>query len=340
VYFRRPGWSCVFINPGACARRVSFGISANFPEFTFCAFFDSARRQTGKPWPRVAIRTAQPGHMTTKAELEELGLVAAPQEFARFIPSSDRPGTGWPDYEISLRRAPLNRAGTGPDRSKDGPATRHFPAFAGARAREGSDEATACTAPRGQGQDAARRDFVLNQRGAEDLLSPSSVMRSATGSPIYPGCPVMGSGSKTVQRATKREFHGSLAPENPLFAPSRPTFGPIGPECRTFRVRKAGTDRPARVDLKVNLARGPDGRLVPCHRLPLARVGEHLPQGPPPDGRARMMSVACPAIHSLPGDSSRAPMTEVRQSLARAITALADEVEGLEESIRPARRLG
>jgi hypothetical protein len=33
-------------------------------------------------------------------------------------------------------------------------------------------------------------------------------------------------------------------------------------------------------------------------------------------------------------------MTEVRQSLARAITALADEVEGLEESIRPARRLG
>jgi len=33
-------------------------------------------------------------------------------------------------------------------------------------------------------------------------------------------------------------------------------------------------------------------------------------------------------------------MTEVRQSLARAISALADEVEGLEESIRPARRLG
>jgi hypothetical protein len=33
-------------------------------------------------------------------------------------------------------------------------------------------------------------------------------------------------------------------------------------------------------------------------------------------------------------------MTEVRQSLARAITALADEVDGLEESIRPARRLG
>jgi hypothetical protein len=53
-----------------------------------------------------------------------------------------------------------------------------------------------------------------------------------------------------------------------------------------------------------------------------------------------MMSVACPAIHGLPGDSSRAPMTEVRQSLARAISALADEVEGPEESMRPAQRLG
>jgi Tfp pilus assembly protein PilN len=33
-------------------------------------------------------------------------------------------------------------------------------------------------------------------------------------------------------------------------------------------------------------------------------------------------------------------MTEVRQSLARAISALADEVEGPEESMRPAQRLG
>ena len=76
--------------------------------------------KTGKPWPRVAIHTAQPERMTTKAELEQLGLVAPKEEFARFTParsSSDRPGTGWPDYEISLRRAPLNREGTGPDRS-------------------------------------------------------------------------------------------------------------------------------------------------------------------------------------------------------------------------------
>jgi hypothetical protein len=90
----------------------------------------------------------------------------------------------------------------------------HFPVHsAGARARDRTRRPRALH-PEGQGQDAARRDFVLNQRGAEDLLSPSSVMRSATGWPIYPGCPVMGSGSQTVQRATKREFHGSLAPEN------------------------------------------------------------------------------------------------------------------------------
>ena len=40
------------------------------------------------------------------------------------------------------------------------------------------------------------------------------------------------------------------------------------------------------------------------------------------------------SVTSKPGDSSRAPMTEVRQSLARAITALADEVEGRERVFR------
>jgi hypothetical protein len=64
----------------------------------------------------VKFHTAQPERMTTPNELVELGLVAAPEEFAPFIPS-ERPGTGWPSYEISLRRAPLNREGSGPDRS-------------------------------------------------------------------------------------------------------------------------------------------------------------------------------------------------------------------------------
>jgi hypothetical protein len=96
---------------------------------------------------------------------------------------------------------------------------------------------------------------------------------------------------------------------------------------------------PQRTAPSASSAVAKNGRLVPCHRLPLARGGAPA-SGPPTDGRARMMSVACPAIHGLPGDSSRAPMTEVRQSLARAISALADEVEGPEESMRPAQRLG
>jgi hypothetical protein len=71
-------------------------------------------------FPRVKIRTAQPGRMTTPAELEQLGLVAPPEEFAPFVParsSGSRPGTGWPSYQTALDRAPLNRDGTGPDRS-------------------------------------------------------------------------------------------------------------------------------------------------------------------------------------------------------------------------------
>jgi hypothetical protein len=53
------------------------------------------------------------------------------------------------------------------------------------------------------------------------------------------------------------------------------------------------------------------------------------------------MTTATPAkLFSLPGDGSRAPMTACRQNLARAITALADEIESLEETMRPAQRLG
>jgi hypothetical protein len=69
-------------------------------------------------FPRVAIHTAAPGQTVTAAELEELELVAAKEEFAPFTPapSSGSPH-GWPNYDIALQRAPLNREGTGPDRS-------------------------------------------------------------------------------------------------------------------------------------------------------------------------------------------------------------------------------
>jgi len=75
----------------------------------------------------VTIHTAQPGRKVTAAELEQLGLVAPPEEFAPFTPriksgagpapSSSGSPSGWPSYQIALDRAPLNRDGTGPDRS-------------------------------------------------------------------------------------------------------------------------------------------------------------------------------------------------------------------------------
>src|SRR5208282_4827587 len=69
-------------------------------------------------FPRVTIREVRSGRKVTTAELEQLGLVAAPEEFAPFVPapSSGRPGR-WPSYQKALDRAPLNREGTGPDRS-------------------------------------------------------------------------------------------------------------------------------------------------------------------------------------------------------------------------------
>lgn len=73
-------------------------------------------------FPRVAIRFAHQGRMTTAAELEQLGLVAPPEELpplhvtpARAIPGSNR---RWPDYARCLDGAPLNSEGTGPDTSR------------------------------------------------------------------------------------------------------------------------------------------------------------------------------------------------------------------------------
>jgi hypothetical protein len=69
-------------------------------------------------FPRVAIHTAQPGRTVSAAALEQLGLVAAKEEFAPFTPArSCGSPHGWPSYEMALDRAPLNRDGTGPDRS-------------------------------------------------------------------------------------------------------------------------------------------------------------------------------------------------------------------------------
>ena len=76
-------------------------------------------------FPRVAIREAHPGRLTTPAELEALGLVAPPEIVttdptppspARRLRSSFR--RKWPSYQMSLDGAPLNSEGTGPDTSR------------------------------------------------------------------------------------------------------------------------------------------------------------------------------------------------------------------------------
>jgi hypothetical protein len=71
-------------------------------------------------YPRVSINEAHPGRISTVDELERVGLLAPPEEFAPLPPP--RPysvsGRQWPSYAKSLQKAPLNQAGTGPDRSR------------------------------------------------------------------------------------------------------------------------------------------------------------------------------------------------------------------------------
>ncbi len=76
-------------------------------------------------FPRVAIREAHRGRVTTAAELEELGLVAPPEivtEPPRSpSPPRARPGSRkrkWPSYQRCLDGAPLNSEETGPDTSR------------------------------------------------------------------------------------------------------------------------------------------------------------------------------------------------------------------------------
>src|SRR3954469_5612306 len=73
-------------------------------------------------FPRVRIQAAQHGRMTVSAELERLGLVAPPEEFAPLPTSPARSILGsnrrWPSYAIALDGAPLNSEETGPDVSR------------------------------------------------------------------------------------------------------------------------------------------------------------------------------------------------------------------------------
>lgn len=76
-------------------------------------------------FPRVAIHTAQPGRITSAGELDQLGLVAAPeivtQPAGRVFSRRSRPGPGrrkWPNYARCIDGAPLNSEESGPDISR------------------------------------------------------------------------------------------------------------------------------------------------------------------------------------------------------------------------------
>ena len=69
-------------------------------------------------FPRVTIREARPGHLTSAVELERLGLVAPKEEFAPLPPARAISNRKWPSYAHALDGAPLDSEGQGPDRSR------------------------------------------------------------------------------------------------------------------------------------------------------------------------------------------------------------------------------
>ena len=75
-------------------------------------------------FPRVQIRAAHPGRQANAAELEQLGLVAAPEPVAaqplRIPPARVSAGGSrrWPSYARCVDGAPMNSEGTGPDVSR------------------------------------------------------------------------------------------------------------------------------------------------------------------------------------------------------------------------------
>jgi hypothetical protein len=73
-------------------------------------------------FPRVVIREARAGQLTSAAELERLGLVAPPEDHTPLPPPRAPAMAGsnrrWPSYSQALDGAPLDSEGHGPDRSR------------------------------------------------------------------------------------------------------------------------------------------------------------------------------------------------------------------------------
>jgi hypothetical protein len=102
------------------ARRVRRGAGADLTASGACRVAGSFnfKDKYAPDFPRVTIREVRPGRKVTAAELEQLGLVAPPDDFAPLSPALSASPYRWPNYADTLAGAPRNRAGNGPDRSK------------------------------------------------------------------------------------------------------------------------------------------------------------------------------------------------------------------------------
>ena len=72
----------------------------------------------------MTIVEARPGHITTPAELDSLGLLAPPEPAPAVLPlktsrkhSRAEGESQWPDYQRCVAGAPPSKEGDGPDRS-------------------------------------------------------------------------------------------------------------------------------------------------------------------------------------------------------------------------------
>jgi hypothetical protein len=82
------------------------------------------KRKYEPDFPTVKIVDAAPGRIVTQAQLDSLGLVAAPEPAPAVIPLRSRRKHAaaegertWPDYERCVIGAPPSKEGDGPDRS-------------------------------------------------------------------------------------------------------------------------------------------------------------------------------------------------------------------------------
>lgn len=103
------------------ARRVRKGAGADptASGATRVAGTTNFKRKYEPAFPTVTIRAAQPGRITTRAELEGRGLVAPPEP-VKFspLPANRRARGTWPSYQYCLDRAPKSHGGEKPDISR------------------------------------------------------------------------------------------------------------------------------------------------------------------------------------------------------------------------------